>query len=103
MSFFDTVANFLLWTGYYLLNTITDVMIVYWIGFRLGWWGVKQEKQAPVEQPQVSNVQQATNALGSMTELIKTAKSAIAEVSATPPPVQPANNPYQPVANRGKN
>lgn len=99
---FTSAYEALVWGSYYLVEFIANIFVIIYVAFRMGWIGGPRLRQEVQETP-VSNVQQTSNLVAGVTDLLKTAKGAWAETV-----VQPATAPtvatptHQPVYQNGK-
>jgi hypothetical protein len=98
MSLFTSAYEALVWGTYYLVEFLANIFVIIYVAHRMGWIGGSRSRQEVQEAP-VSNVQQTSNLVAGVTDLLKTAKGAWTEVVATPQPGAPtATQPqHQPV------
>lgn len=97
MSVFSSAYEALVWGSYYLVEFIANIFVIIYISHRMGWVGGPRFKQEVTEVP-TNSVQQTSNLVAGVTDLLKTAKGAWTEV-ATPTTQQPqvATPIHQPV------
>ena len=96
MSVFSSAYEALVWGSYYLVEFIANIFVIVYISHRMGCVGGPRFKQEAAEAP-TSNVQQTSNLVAGVTDLLKTAKGAWSEVATPPPQTQPSTSIHQPV------
>jgi hypothetical protein len=102
MSVFSSAYEALVWGTYYLIEFVANIFVIIYVAHRMGWIGGPRSRQEVQEAP-VSNVQQTSNLVAGVTDLLKTAKGAWTEVASTPQAAAPNGSTpqHQPVYQQG--